>query len=116
MGIGVGVLKEELGYDLSSADYTFDSVNAGDFVKDYACKVYGIYFHFTTEQAKTVEIALKRTSGGTTYVIYYEKKSLPTETDWVWKHDLELPATIEIEVKVSQTDGACSMNMLITYK
>ncbi len=115
MGIGVGVLKEEYDYDLNAAFFDFNSKDLTN-KKQYASLVYGIFFHFTTNAPKVVTITLQRVLGTSTHIIYRLVKRLPNDTDWVWKNELELPATVDFLIHIDKTEKACLVNLMATYR
>ena len=112
----VGILKEELGYDLNAAAFDFNS-NSLTNKKQVASKVFGIFFNFSKSVSKVVTITLYRVSGTTTYIIQqFVKKLPPKERNWTWHNPLELPDNVDIGITVSKTESACSMNLVATYK
>ena len=117
MGIGVGSSKQEFGYDLNAAAYSWRSAadTTGNWVR-VAKKVYGIMFHFTTVQDKTVTVTLSVTSSGTVYPIFHTRKHLPKERNFILPIGLELPANVDLTIAVTKTAGACSMNFITVDK
>ena len=116
MGIGVGIVKQELSYDLSAANFTWSLRDSSNKDTRVARIVHGVYFRFTTKASKTVEIVHTITKDAVEYSFFIERKKLPSQTQWVWHQALELPGNVNITINVFKTTSACSMNMVVIGK
>lgn len=114
MGVGVGILKKSLGFDLNAAAFGWnlfdDETNKDTRVGKH---IYGAMFRWSTAINKEVSIILQ--IDDTT--IYEDIRFIPsTRKQWTWTPEVALPGNVNIIVKVTKTSVACTQQFVLMYR
>lgn len=116
MGVGVGILKRELAYDLNAAAFNWALSDETNKETGVAQLLSDLYFYFTTTTSKIITIAFEITVDTVVYTVYTFTKNLPSKQGWLWQPNLKLPGNFNIRIHVGKTSSACSMNMVVTKR